>query len=436
MQKEIINLVLIIVLILLNAYFVLLEFAIVQVRSSQIDTLLQDKKNKRAKKCKLVKDNINAYLSSTQLGITLVGLLLGWIGEPTVSNVIEPILTSFNVGEGLRVKIAFVVSFALITLMEVVFGELIPKAVAIDKAEKCSLIFCSSLVVFHKLTYPITATFDKITELCLKPLGIELKNENEEVFTKDELELLINQSIQDQREQILFSNVFKFSNKTLKEIMVHRINMVCINKNDSQDKVLEIITNNGYTRYPVIDKDKDDIVGFIHVRDIYEEIVTHNNLEIDKCLREISSFNEETKIRDAFKDLKEKKEQIAIVVDSFNGTSGLVTLEDIIEELVGEIEDEFDEEQYINEVDENSYVVSGIAPLEIINKNIGTTIVSNSCETIGQWLIIKLGNDVKEGKSLVYDSYEFKITKYLKPDILSISVVKLDKKDCLIKAKE
>lgn len=425
MQKEMINLILIVVLILLNAYFVLLEFAIVQIRSSQIDTLLQDKSNKRAKKCKIVKDNLNAYLSSTQLGITLVGLFLGWIGEPTVSKIIEPILTSFNIGEGMRIKISFVVSFAFITLMEVVFGELIPKAVAIDKAEKCSMIFCGSLVLFHKITYPITATFDKITQLCLKPLGIELKNENEEVFTKDELELLINQSIQDQREQILLSNVFKFSNKTLKEIMVHRVNMVCINKNDSQDQVLNIITNNGYTRYPVIDKDKDDILGFIHVRDIYEEIVTNDKLEIDKCLREISSFNEETKIRDAFKDLKEKKEQIAIVVDSYNGTSGLVTLEDIIEELVGDIEDEFDEEEYINKATENSYIVRGNTPVEIVNKSIGTTIISNSSESIGEWLISNLGSEVKEGNYLIYDSYEFKILKYLNPNIISMTIEKV-----------
>lgn len=343
MQKEIINLILIIGLILLNAYFVLLEFAIVQIRSSQIETLL-DKKNKRAKKCKIVKDNLNAYLSSTQLGITLVGLLLGWIGEPTISKIIEPVLTQLNIVDGLKVKISFIFSFGLITLMEVVFGELIPKAIAIDKAEKCNLIFDGSLVIFHKLTYPITATFDKITQLCLKPLGIELKNENEEVFTKDELELLINQTIQDQREQILLSNAFKFSDKTAKEIMVHRINMVCINQNDNQDEVLKVITNNGYTRYPVIDKDKDHILGFIHVRDIYQNILKNNNLDIDKCIRKISFFNEETQIRDIFKELKEKKEQIAIVKDSSNGTSGIITLEDIIEELVGEIEDEFDEE--------------------------------------------------------------------------------------------
>lgn len=427
MENKAINLVIILGLILLNAYFVLMEFAIVQIRMSQIDTLLQTPNNKRAKKCKIVKDNLNAYLSATQLGITLVGLLLGWLGEPTISKMIEPFLTWIGVGDSLKIKISFVVSFAFITLIEVVFGELIPKAIAIDKAEKCNLIFDGSLIIFHKITYPITATFDKITQLCLKPLGMQLKNENEEVFTKDELELLINQSIEDQREQVLLSNVFKFSNKTAKEIMVHRIDMCCISKNSDKDEVLELIQDNGYTRYPVIDKDKDDILGFIHVRDIYEDIVTDNKLELDKCLRSVSFFNEETQIRDVFKELKEKKEQIAIVIDSSKGTSGLVTLEDIVEELVGEIEDEFDEEEpYVDKIDEGNYIVGGITPLDMVNENIGTSIEADSSENIGEWVLSKLNPEIKEGDSFIYGSYEFKIENYSAPNVTCVSIIKTE----------
>ena len=340
MEKELINLIIIIGLILLNAYFVLLEFAIVQIRSSQIDALIQN--NKRAKKCKIVKDNLNTYLSSTQLGITLVGLFLGWLGEPTISKLIAPLLEMLNIGEDLSTKISFIFSFAFVTLLEVVFGELIPKAIAIEKPERCNLMFDSSLILFHKLTYPITLTFDKVTSLCLKPMGIKLKNENQEVYTKEELEVLINQSIKDKREQVLLNNVFKFSDKTAKEVMVHRTHMVCIDINDNQDNILSIIRKTGHTRYPIIDKEKDNIKGFIHVRDIYGNIVSNNEWKLDKCCRDVEFFNEDTQIRDIFKELKEKKAQIAIIVDSFGGTSGLVTLEDIIEEIVGEIEDEFD----------------------------------------------------------------------------------------------
>lgn len=342
MKSELINLIVIIILILINAYFVALEFAIVQIRFSQIDALIQEG-NKKAIKCKIVKDNLNSYLSSTQLGITVVGLLLGWLGEPTISKIIEPILDMITSNVDVKRTISLIFSFALITLLEVVFGELVPKAIALAETEKCNLSLDSSLIVFHKLTYPITVTFDKLTELCLKPFGIIPLNETQEIYTRDELEMLVNQSIQDKREQILLANVFQFSDCKAKDVMIHRKKMVCIDVNATQDQVLNIITINGYTRYPVIDKEKDNIVGFVHVRDIYRNIVSDNKLELNTCIRDVSIFSETKLIRDIFKQLKENRGQFAIVVDEYGGTSGLLTLEDIIEELVGDIQDEFDE---------------------------------------------------------------------------------------------
>lgn len=191
MESQLLNIVIILILILVNAYFVALEFAIVQIRSSKIDTLIEEG-NKRAKKCKIVKDNVNSYLSSTQLGITLVGLFLGWLGEPTISKLIDPALEMITSNEGLKQSISFIVSFSLITLLEVVFGELVPKAIALYETEKCNLLLDGSLILFHKLTYPITVTFDKLTELCLKPFGIEPANEINEIYTRGELQMLIN----------------------------------------------------------------------------------------------------------------------------------------------------------------------------------------------------------------------------------------------------
>lgn len=342
MESQLLNVVIIAILILINAYFVALEFAIVQIRSSKIDTLIQEG-NKKAKKCKIVKDNLNSYLSSTQLGITVVGLLLGWLGEPTVSKIIEPILDMITSNASIKHSISFIFSFGLITLLEVVFGELVPKAIALYETEKCNLLLDGSLVIFHKLTYPITVTFDKLTELCLKPFGIEPADETHEIYTRGELQMLINQSIEDSGDQLLLANAFQFSNCKAGDIMVHRTKMVCIDINSTQEEVLNIITNNGYTRYPVIDKEKDNVIGFVHVRDIYRDIVSDNKLDLKSCIREVSSFTETIQIRNIFKELKENKEQFAIIVDEYGGTSGLLTLEDIIEELVGDIEDEFDE---------------------------------------------------------------------------------------------
>ena len=244
----------------------------------------------------------------------------------------------------LRHTISLIFSFGLITLLEVVFGELVPKAIALTETEKCNLSLDSSLVTFHKLTYPITVTFDKLTELCLKPFGIKPLNETQEIYTRDELEMLVNQSIEDKREQTLFANVFQFSDCKAKDVMIHRKKMVCIDVDATHEQVLNIITINGYTRYPVIDKEKDNIIGFVHVRDIYRDVVSDNKLDLKSCIRDVSIFTETMQIRDIFKQLKENREQFAIVVDEYGGTSGLLTLEDIIEELVGDIQDEFDDE--------------------------------------------------------------------------------------------
>lgn len=341
MKSQLLNVIAIIILILINAYFVALEFAIVQIRSSKIDTLINEG-NKKAKKCKVVKDNLNSYLSSTQLGITLVGLLLGWLGEPTVSIIIEPFLDMITANEAIKHSISFIFSFALITLLEVVFGELVPKALALAETEKCNLLLDGSLIVFHKITYPITVSFDKLTELCLKPFGVELADESQEIYTKDEIEMLVNKSIEDKGEQTLLSNVFEFSDCKAEDVMIHRTKMVCIDVDATQEEVLNIITNNGYTRYPIIDKEKDNVIGFVHVRDIYKDIVADNKLELEKCTRKVHCFLENTEVRSIFKTLKENREQFAIIVDEYGGTSGLLTLEDIIEELVGDIEDEFD----------------------------------------------------------------------------------------------
>lgn len=342
MESELLNVIIIIILILINAYFVALEFAIVQIRSSKIDTLIEEG-NKRAIKCKIVKDNLNSYLSSTQLGITVVGLLLGWLGEPTVSKIIEPILDLMTSNTSIKNTISLIFSFGLITLLEVVFGELVPKAMALYETEKCNLLLDGSLVIFHRLTYPITVTFDKLTELCLKPFGVELAEETKEIYTRGELQMLVNQSIQDKGDQMLLANAFQFSNCKVGDIMIHRTKMVCIDIKSTQEQILNIITHNGYTRYPVIDKEKDNVIGFVHVRDIYRDIVSDNKLDLKSCIREVSSFTESIQIRKVFKELKDHKEQFAIIVDEYGGTSGLITLEDIIEELVGEIEDEFDQ---------------------------------------------------------------------------------------------
>lgn len=340
-DSNIINILIVFGLIVLNSYFVVLEFALVQIRASRIDTLISEG-NKRAVKCKKVKDGLNTYLSATQLGITVVGLLLGWMGEPTVSRILEPLLDIISLSDKLSRTISIIVSFSIITALEVVLGELVPKALALLKAEEFNLALDGSLIVFHKITYPIIWTFDRLTDLCLKPFGLSQLEEVNDKYTKGELEMLVDSSLEEDDGRSLLSKAFKFGNVVAEDIMIHRLDMVCISKDSEQEEVLRIITENGYTRYPVTSDDKDHIVGYVHVRDIYRDVVADNLLNLSECIREVNVYPEGMELTSIFMELKKNREQIAIIVDEQGGTSGLLTMEDIMEELVGDISDEFD----------------------------------------------------------------------------------------------
>ena len=259
-MRELLKVTLIVMLVLINAFFVACEFAMVKLRSSRIDTMITEGNN-NAKRCKIIKDNLNSYLSACQLGITLCSLALGWMGESTVKELILPIVSVFNLSESIIYTISISISFLIITMMEVVIGELVPKALALYNTEKIMLSTSFLLVGFYKLTYPIIYFFNLSTDLFLKPFGYSQADEVDEPHTGDEIRLLVEESYKsgliDESEQRLVDNIFEFEEKKIREIMVPRTDMVCIYESDSEEKILAILKEEGVTRYPVCRKNKD-----------------------------------------------------------------------------------------------------------------------------------------------------------------------------------
>lgn len=410
-----INIVIVILLVFMNGFFVATEFAMVKVRKSRIETLVNEG-NRSAKFTQKVVGDLNSYLSACQLGITLASLGLGWIGEPAVADLLKILFNFIDLPEAIIHSISFVIGFALITAFHIVLGELAPKSIAIISAEKIAIYTALPLIMFYKLTYPIMWMFNHSTNLVLRIFHISQVEEHEAAHTDEEIRLLVEDSYKhgliDKTELTFVDNIFDFSETTAKEIMVPRTDMECISVEDSFDKIIEVTFKERFTRYPVYRESKDNIIGFIHIKDLYEQKIHSDEPDINGIIREIKFVPESLSISELLKTFKMEKSQIAVIIDEYGGTSGLVTIEDILEEIVGEIQDEFDEEvKEINKTENGNYVVDGKTPIEDINKILNTDIDVDNIDTIGGFIYSKLNSYPRINQKIIYDGYEFIILK-------------------------
>ena len=410
-----INILLVFFLVFLNGFFVATEFAMVKVRKSRIETLIIQG-NKRAKRTLIVVKDLNSYLSACQLGITLASLGLGWVGEPAILRLLMPIFNLFNLPSSIEHSIAFIIAFSIITGCHIVFGELVPKSLAIISPEKIALSTAFPLIFFYKLTYPIMWIFNHSTNWILKVFGLSQVDEHESVHTDEEIKLLVEESynhgLVDKTELTLVDNIFDFSDKTVKEIMVPRTDITNIFIEDSFDDIIAYTFEEQLTRYPVCKENKDNVIGFIHIKDLYKQKIEGNNQDIRHIIREIKLVPESMLISDLLKILKKDKVQVALVIDEYGGTAGLVTIEDILEEIVGEIQDEFDEEEdAIIKCEDNSYIVDGKVLIEDITEFLYIDIEDEHIDTIGGWAYTQLDSYPKDNDKFTYKNYEFTILK-------------------------
>lgn len=424
-----VNIIIVFLLVFMNAFFVATEFAMVKVRKSRIETLVIEGDKRAKHTLKVVKD-LNDYLSACQLGITLASLGLGWVGEPAVADLLKPLFNLFNLSDAAVHSISFILGFSIITGFHIVLGELAPKSLAIISAEKIAMTTALPLIMFYKVTYPIMWLFNHSTNLVLKIFGLSQVDEHEAAHTDEEIKLLVEESYKhgliDKTELTFVDNIFDFSEKTVKEIMIPRTDMKCIFLEDTFEEIITFALSEQLTRYPVCKESKDNVIGFIHIKDLYKQKIESNNQNINDIIREIKFVPESMSISELLKVFKKEKVQMAIVIDEYGGTFGLVTIEDILEEIVGEIQDEFDEEGYeIAKTEDGNYIVDGKVIIDDINELLETEIDAENIDTIGGWVYSQLTAYPQVNDKVTYESYQFIILKCDRKRISRVLIKKL-----------
>lgn len=428
---DIFNLVLIAILIALTAFFVTSEFAIVKIRSSRIDQLIEEG-NSKAVSVKKVISNLDEYLSACQLGITITALGLGWIGESTIQQLLEPLVMKMAIPESATQVLSVGIAFALITFLHVVVGELAPKTLAIQKAEWITLTVSRPLILFYKVMYPFIWILNGSARVISGIFGLKPVSENEIAHTEEELRIILSESYKNgeinQSEFKYVNKIFDFDNRIAKEIMVPRTEMVSMSKDDTLESLLKVIREEKFTRYPVIDGDKDHIIGLVNIKEIMTDLIGNETLStqtLENYIRPIIRVIETIPIHDLLVKMQKEQMHMAILMDEYGGTSGLVTVEDILEEIVGEIRDEFDMDEIpmIRKIKENHYIIDSKVLVSEVNDLLGIEIDDEDVDTIGGWILTE-NYEAKEGDIILHESYTFKILDMDEHHIKYIEVIK------------
>ena len=428
---EIGNLILVAALIALTGFFVAIEFAIVKVRSSRIDQLVGEKK-RGAVAAKKVTSNLDEYLSACQFGITITALGLGWLGEPTVKHVLEPVLITLHLSPPIANTVSFIIAFAVITFLHVVVGELAPKTFAIQKAEQVSLMFSKPLIYFYRIMYPFIWALNHAARFVASLFGLKPASEHEVAHSEEELRLILSESYEsgeiNQAEFKYVNNIFEFDNRLAKEIMVPRTEIVGLYTEDLFETYIEIIRQEKYTRYPVFGEDKDEVLGMVNVKDFFIRYMDGEKQEAKSIMaytRPVIEVMENIFIHDLLLSMQKKRIPLAILYDEYGGTAGLVTLEDILEEIVGEIRDEYDEDEHppIQHISDDCKIVDGKVLVSEINDLFGLHLNEQDVDTIGGWLMMQ-GQPMAEGDITVVGEWTFTI---LEKDMHQIKRVEIKK---------
>lgn len=428
---DIFNLVIIAILIALTAFFVASEFAIIRVRGSRIDQLIEEGSTK-AISAKRVISNLDEYLSACQLGITITALGLGWLGESTIERLLRPLFEGMHIPEGITHVLSIGIAFALITFIHVVVGELAPKTLAIQKAEMIALLVARPLILFYKIMYPFIWALNGSARLTTSLFGLKPVSENEIAHSEEELRIILSESYKsgeiNQSEFKYVNKIFEFDNRIAKEIMVPRTEIVSLSKDDTLETFLEVLQEEKFTRYPIIDGDKDHIIGLINIKEVMTDVLHKNALStqtLEKYTRPIIRVIETIPIHDLLVKMQKDRVHMAVLMDEYGGTSGLVTVEDILEEIVGEIRDEFDMDEVpmIRKVRENHYIIDAKVLVSEVNDLLGIEIDDEDIDTIGGWILTE-NYEAKEGDVIQHEAYTFKITEMEEHHIKYIEVLK------------
>ncbi len=395
-----------------NAFFVAAEFSIVKMRSSRLDVLIAEG-NRRASYAKKLADRLDVALSVTQLGITIVSLGLGWLGEPVVASLLHPAFSWFGVPESAVETVSFAIAFFLITSLHIVGGELIPKNVAIRKVESVALTVALPLLVFQRIMYPFVWLLNHVANWAEERMGFSVVTKEEDVaHTEEEIRVLMEESHRqgfiDKTELEFVDNVFDFADLSVREIMIPRTDMVCLDLEDSLEESIETAMEERLTRYPICDGGKDNVIGFLHIKDFLQTLYKKEAPDLRKLARHALVVPEAMAVSRLLQTMQQERSQLAIVVDEYGGTAGMVTIEDVIEEIVGDIQDEFDTDRpLVEKKGACLYSVDAKMLLEELEDILEVAIDEEEIDSVGGWLSAHVDNPPRIGQKAAFGDAQF-----------------------------
>ena len=425
----IVKLVILLALILVNAFFAMSELAIISLNDNKIDKMAEDG-NKKAKKIVKLTENSSKFLSTIQIGVTLAGFLTSASASTTFASMITDALRGTVVynalGEGLINGIAVVIVTIIMSYFSLVLGELVPKKIAMQVPEKISFKIVDILLLFSKLFAPLVKILSVSTNAVVRLLGFN-PHADEETVTEEEIRMMVDVGgekgvIEDVQKEMIY-NIFEFDDLDAGDIMTHRTDMVAVEVGDDLSEVVDTAVSEGYSRIPVYEDDQDNIIGIVYVKDLLAYVGKKMPAKSLRDIMRTPMYVPESKIcGDLFKEMTEKRTQMAVVVDEYGGTAGIVTLEDIVEAIVGNIQDEYDDEdEEISKINETTFTIDGMTNLEEVAELTGTELPEGSYDTVAGFIIKELGLLPEEGKT-----YEVNY-KNLKLTVLSVDERRIDK---------
>ena len=421
------KLVAVVILVAANGFFVASEFSLVGVRRSRIEALAAAGSRSAKRVLRLI-DNLNAYISATQLGITLASLGLGWLGEPAIAHLLEGPLSG-RVSEGALHAISFGVAFAIITFLHIVFGELAPKTMALERTERVALAIGWPMEEFYRVLYWPIRLLDWAGTKTVRLFGMHATAEHASIYTEEEIRNLIEISQKSghlrPEERRLIQRVFEFSDTLVREAMVPRTGIAAISIDCSLEDIRDGFQKHGYSRLPVYDGSLDNVVGFIHSKDLMPFLLKPEAFQLEYVLQPPMYIVDTARLEDVLRQMQKAKSHFGFVIDEHGGIEGIITLEDLLEEIVGDISDEHDEEvnEQITKVDDRTYLLDGALAVRDLNKRLKCALPeSESYITIGGFLMTEAGHVLQPGELIEHDGLKFYVEKVERRRVLRVKL--------------
>lgn len=432
MEILLFNIFVVALLLLANGFFVASEFALVSVRQTKMLQLAKDGNKTAEVVCHEI-EHLDRYIAAVQLGITIASIGLGWVGEATLASVLDPLFNWLPYFEKTVAThtISTSLAFAIITFMHVVIGELMPKSIALQFPERTALIIARPMRWIAGLFKPFIFLLNGFGNFLLKLIHINPASCAHSVHSTEEIGMIIdasyNEGLLNETEKDMLQNIFKFSDKDAKQVMIPRPDMIAIPIDITYEELEETVLNTQYTRYPVYNEDLDHVLGFLHVKDMYAVTANKSEFNLKRMLREVKFFPETVSLDKLVRDFKTNKIQMCIIVDEFGGTSGLITLEDILEEIVGDVQDEFDtdEEADIIKISDDEYIANAIMRIDEFAKYFNKEIPEDEdVETLAGIILKRLDRMAEVNDSVEFEDFILTVTEIDGTRIVKIRVNK------------